>query len=555
MSATLGPYEIERSVGTGGMAEVVLAHYRGPGGFAKRVALKRILPEYCADKDFAALFRDEARLAGHLVHPNIVSLHDFGELDGRLFMAMEFIDGVDLKSILQHLKKSKGTLFDEELVCMLAIDLASALGFAHDLQVDGKAANVVHRDVSPANVLVSADGGVKLADFGIARAVTSDRHRTRTGIVKGKVPYMAPEQALGQRVDKRADLFSLGVVLYECLALERPYQGSNDLDTLQRAIKGTHRHIAELVPTIHPAFADILERLIRPRAEDRFQSANELLDALAEVTPKTSARRAIARLVRTVRGDTPTPVPDGESTRASRARSVADPDADRTRIDASPSWLAELASPASAAAPTPTPSLAPSPAAPPLLAPAVQPAQPPIAQPVALPPVALAQPIAQPPVALAQPPLAQPIAVAKVALMQPSAAPLLAPLPTPSIPTLSGPAAPAATPTPMLAPPASLAPLSFAAPAAPPASRPAPRPRRMVEVPRAAAPTAATAAPDDSDAVARWTFRGLAVLALLVMLLSLGIVVRAALDTGGSDASGQRDHAAEEGFDEEENTP
>ena len=550
MSVTLGPYEIERSVGTGGMAEVVLAHYRGPGGFAKRVALKRILPEYCADKDFAALFRDEARLAAHLVHPNIVSLHDFGELDGRLFMAMEFVDGVDLKSILQHLKKSKGALFDEELVCMLAIDLASALGFAHDLQVEGKAANVVHRDVSPANVLVSADGGVKLADFGIARAVTTDRHRTRTGIVKGKVPYMAPEQALGQRVDNRADLFSLGVVLYECLALERPYQGSNDLDTLQRAIKGTHRHIAELVPTIHPAFADVIERLIRPRADERFQSAGELLDALAEVTPKTSARRSIARLVRTVRGDTPTPVPEAESTRASRARSLPEPDADRTRIEESPSWMAELAQESHPAIVAPR-AVAAVIASPPALLHA------PLAQPVFSQP---SQSQSQPQPVLAQPvlaPLPQPVLVplaAPAPLMHaPSAPPVLAPLPTPAIHALGATSAPPA-PAPMLAPPASLAPLSFAPPAATSSARP-PRARRMVEVPRAATPAAAPAAHDDSDVVARWTFRGLAVLALFVMLLSLGIVVRAALDTGASDVDSQRDHAAEEGFDEEENAP
>ena len=529
MSVMLGPYEIERNVGSGGMAEVVLAHYRGPSGFAKRVALKRILPAYSADADFAALFRDEARLAAHLVHPNVVSLHDFGELEGRLFMAMEFVDGVDLKTILQHLKKTKLELFGEELVAMLAIDLASGLAFAHDLQVEGKPANVVHRDVSPANVLVSADGGVKLADFGIARAMTNDRHRTRTGIVKGKVPYMSPEQALGQRVDRRADLFSLGVVLYECLALERPYQGSNDLDTLQRAIKGTHRHIAELVPTIHPTFADIIERLLRPRAEDRFQNANELLDALGEVTPRTSVRRSIAQLVRTVRGDAPAPNTEPDSTRGIKARALPEPDADRTRIDVSPSWFAALQPDAQ----PPSPALAPHPARvvavalPPILSPspAAPMAAPPVAPPVAMPLVHAPAPSALPPVVMTTPA---------------PRAPLTAPLPS----------------TPMLAPPASLAPLAFAQPSGAPlqAARPQPRVRRMVDMPRTAAPTS-SAPLDDSDAVARWTFRGLAVLALLVMLLSLGIVLRAALDTERSDAPEDSPNDSSETFDEEENTP
>lgn len=538
MSVMLGPYEIEKNVGSGGMAEVVLAHYRGPSGFAKRVALKRILPAYSADADFAALFRDEARLAAHLVHPNVVSLHDFGELEGRLFMAMEFVDGVDLKTILQHLKKTKLEFFSEELAAMLAIDLASGLAFAHDLQVEGKPANVVHRDVSPANVLLSADGGVKLADFGIARAMTSDRHRTRTGIVKGKVPYMAPEQALGQRVDRRADLFSLGVVLYECLALERPYQGTNDLDTLQRAIKGTHRHIAELVPTIHPAFADIIERLLRPRAEDRFQHANELLDALGEVTPKTIARRTLAQLVRTVRGDAPTPNTDTDSTRGIKARAVAEPDADRTRIDVSPSWLSAL----QPDAPTP-----PSPALTPA---AVQPAR------VAPMPVQLAS--------VALPPILSPSPAAPLALPAPSLAALLIAAPAPSalpplVMTTPAPPAPLAASlpsTPMLAPPASLAPLAFAQPSAAPmsAARPSPRARRNVDMPRT--PAQAPSAPvDDSDAVARWTFRGLAVLALLVMLLSLGIVLRAALDTERSDARESSPDDSSETFDEEENEP
>ena len=541
MSVMLGPYEIERNVGSGGMAEVVLAHYRGPSGFAKRVALKRILPAYSADADFAALFRDEARLAAHLVHPNVVSLHDFGELEGRLFMAMEFVDGVDLKTILQHLKKTKLELFSEELAAMLAIDVASGLAFAHDLQVEGKPANVVHRDVSPANVLLSADGGVKLADFGIARAMTSDRHRTRTGIVKGKVPYMAPEQALGQRVDRRADLFSLGVVLYECLALERPYQGSNDLDTLQRAIKGTHRHIAELVPTIHPAFADIIERLLRPRAEDRFQHANELLDALGEVTPKTSARRTLAQLVRTVRGDAPTPNTDTDSTRGIKARAVAEPDADRTRIDVSPSWMSALQPDAPM---PPSPALSPAALQPARVAP--MPVQ---LAPVALPPILSPSPAA--PIALhalAAPPLAAPL----IAAPAPSALP-------PVVMTTPAPIAPLAASlpsTPMLAPPASLAPLAFAQPSATPmsAARPSPRARRNVDMPRTPAP-ASSAPVDDSDGVARWTFRGLAVLALLVMLLSLGIVLRAALDTERSDARESSPNDSSETFDEEENEP
>lgn len=303
MPERFGAYEIERRLGAGGMAEVFLAQRRGPEGFAKRVALKRVLPGYNQDPEFVRLFQDEARLAARLDHPHIAGIHDFGEIDGTWYMAMEYVDGSDLRTLLGGLAKI-GQPMPTDLVVLVAADLASALLYAHEVEIDGSPARIVHRDVTPSNILVSVDGAIRLADFGIAKAA-SHGHHTRTGIVKGKVPYMPPEQALGESMDHRVDLFALGVVLFECIAGKRPYVGVTELDTLQKISKGQHAPLGELAPHAPLALVEVVERLIRPSAAERYASAADVLDALAATPPPTNARRLLGNLVRRVQREAP----------------------------------------------------------------------------------------------------------------------------------------------------------------------------------------------------------------------------------------------------------
>lgn len=328
MPERFGGYEIERRLGAGGMAEVFLAQRRGPEGFAKRVALKRVLPGYNSDPEFVRLFQDEARLAARLDHPHIAGIHDFGEIDGTWYMAMEYVDGSDLRTVLSGLTRL-GQPMPTDLVVLVAADLASALLYAHELEIDGRPAHIVHRDVTPSNILVSVDGAIRLADFGIAKAA-SHGHHTRTGIVKGKVPYMPPEQALGERMDHRADLFALGVVLFECVAGKRPYVGVTELDTLQKISKGQHAPLADLAPHAPPVLVEVVERLIRPRAEDRFASAADVLDALAATPPPTNARRLLGNLVRRVQREVPRSVSAMRGFAVARTEPLEEP-ASRTR--------------------------------------------------------------------------------------------------------------------------------------------------------------------------------------------------------------------------------
>ncbi len=211
--ATFGKYEVLRKLAIGGMAEIYLARVRGHAGFEKLVVLKRILPHIAEDPAFVKMFLDEARLAATLQHPNIADVYDVGSEGKFYFFTMEYIHGADARTVrLQAHRKSQPI----PLMNALAIvhGTASALAYAHDKRGPDGPLGLVHRDVSSSNILVSFDGAVKLVDFGIARA-TSRESKTRTGTLKGKIPYMSPEQCQNQPLDRRSDLFSLGVVLYE----------------------------------------------------------------------------------------------------------------------------------------------------------------------------------------------------------------------------------------------------------------------------------------------------------------------------------------------------
>jgi len=229
----LGPYRLVRRIATGGMAEVYEARRTGPSGWERRVAVKCILPQFARDADFVAMFVDEARLAARLEHPSIVGVHDFGEIDGTLYIAMELVDGTNCGRLIRTATAASERV---PLAALLEIgsEAANALAYAHELRdEDERSLGVVHRDVSPANLLITRRGEVKLADFGIAR-FSESAHRTDDGHVRGKLGYMSPEQVTGQQVDGRSDVFTLAAVLAEMRLGEPLFGTGTDLEILVR---------------------------------------------------------------------------------------------------------------------------------------------------------------------------------------------------------------------------------------------------------------------------------------------------------------------------------
>jgi serine/threonine-protein kinase len=303
-----GPFEIERPLGRGGMAETFVARYRTTQGFERTVCLKRILAEHAASPDFVSAFQEEAKLAMRLVHPHIAQVYDFGDVDGTWWMSLELVGGGDLRTLLKEL----GQPMPVDLTLLLAIDLASALEYAHGLVVDGRAANLVHRDVSPSNVLIDEQGNFKLVDFGIAKSTLSSSETT-TGKIKGKASYMAPEQGLGRKLDRRADLWALGVVLFEALAGVRPFEAATELATILLVTQGERRALKDVAPHVPDDVCAIVEKLLTVDADRRFQSASEVLEALEHRPPPPTARRRLAQILRRIQsGDAradPTPAP------------------------------------------------------------------------------------------------------------------------------------------------------------------------------------------------------------------------------------------------------
>ncbi len=278
----LGPYLLGERLGLGGMAEVYIAQRAGPRGFAKRFAVKRILPELAQDARFVAMFCDEARICAALCHPNIVQVVDFGEANGQLFMAMEFVDGVSLARLLRSVS-ARRERFPRATALHIAHDVLRGLAFAHEAQDEhGRPLGIVHRDVSPGNVLIGRGGEIKLGDFGIVRSEFVDR-RTYPGELKGKVGYMSPEQVMGSDVDPRSDLFTVGIILAEMLLARPLFSGQNEFEILTNIYEANlsvlERHTEELPPVLLATLKKALSR----DPSDRFQSALEFSLALRDV--------------------------------------------------------------------------------------------------------------------------------------------------------------------------------------------------------------------------------------------------------------------------------
>lgn len=272
----LGKYKLIAELGRGGMAEVFLALVQGPAGFNKLMVIKRLRPHLAEEHEFLQMFLDEARLAAKLSHPNIVQTMEVGEHRGQFYISMEYLEGQPLNRILRRCDEVTPTM-----VVRILADALKGLHAAHELtDYDGSALSVVHRDATPHNIFVTYDGQVKVVDFGIAKAAISVAE-TRTGVLKGKVSYMAPEQARGDVVDRRADIFSIGCCLWEAVAGRRMWKGKSDIQVLN-AIMGEHPIPSPRahVPDIDPALEAIVMKALAFDADDRYQTASGLREAL-----------------------------------------------------------------------------------------------------------------------------------------------------------------------------------------------------------------------------------------------------------------------------------
>ncbi|MSP90763.1 MAG: PEGA domain-containing protein [Myxococcales bacterium] len=259
-----GRYYLLGKIAMGGMAEIFRAKSVGAEGFEKVVVIKRILPHFCEDEGFVTMFQDEARVAAHLTHANVVQIFDFDEVDGLFFIAMEYVEGADLKRVLDVGAKKGRPLSIAQSVAIM-IEASQGLHYAHTRIVEGQPLNIIHRDVSPHNVMVSYNGEVKIMDFGIAKAASRST-KTRVGTVKGKCAYMSPEQARGKPLDGRSDLFALGVCLWEMLTGKRLFVGESDFETLNNVLKAEVPPPSELNPEIPKELdAIVLKSLARER--------------------------------------------------------------------------------------------------------------------------------------------------------------------------------------------------------------------------------------------------------------------------------------------------
>lgn len=282
MGVSFGRYELDRWLAQGGMANIFLATYGGPLGFEREVVLKVILPEFAHHPAFITMFLDEARLAARLSHPNIVQVYDLGRVSSYIYLAMEYVRGASLSRMLARLKREQRVL-SPGLAIFIISELLEALVYAHARKDrDGTPLSLVHRDVTPQNVLVSFDGQIKLTDFGVARARTN-LHQNQPGAIIGKYSHMAPEQCLGQAVDERADLFSVGIMLHELLTGKplflRPSQAE-----MRKAILEEPIPMPSQVQTRCPPELDlVVMKSLARRPDERYPNALAFLDALHRV--------------------------------------------------------------------------------------------------------------------------------------------------------------------------------------------------------------------------------------------------------------------------------
>jgi serine/threonine protein kinase len=294
----LDRYEMLCPIATGGMAQVWVARLHGKHGFEKLVAIKSILPKYAEDQRFQQMFLDEARIASKIEHTNVAQILDLGEEHHVLFLAMEWVDGESLSKLARAVER-RGTRIPTGILARVLADTLGGLHAAHELRGDdGALLGVVHRDISPQNILISTKGAAKLIDFGIAKARDRVAEDTNAGLLKGKIHYMAPEQANGSDVDRRADLWAIGATLYHLLTGRPPFEGENQLATLHLLTSG--KPPAPLPPFVPRAVAEVVEKSLSFDADERYATAADMQAALehAMVEARCVATQAdVARYV------------------------------------------------------------------------------------------------------------------------------------------------------------------------------------------------------------------------------------------------------------------
>ncbi len=361
----LGPYQIIKRLATGGMAELYLARRRGLQGFQKTVALKRVLSDYAGEPEFVNMFLDEARLSAGLNHPNIVQVHELGSADGQYFFVMEYVVGLNLRELRDLCKHVRVALPVEHALTIIC-GAAAGLHYAHE-QVDyrGRSQGIIHRDVSPSNVLVSFDGAVKVADFGVAKSADR-RSRTEVGLIKGKIGYMSPEQCRNRPLDRRSDVFSLGVLLYELTTGTRLYCGANDFAVLEATVQGKFEPPSRVCAGYPADLEQIVLRALAPEVENRYASARDFSRDLENYARAHGVVLSNASLSDFLRGLCQTE----RAVEGTEHIEVRDEDWDAVPTMASLiAWLeANSREPAAAVAPAPPPPPPPAPAPAPVVA-------------------------------------------------------------------------------------------------------------------------------------------------------------------------------------------
>ena len=275
----VGRYEVISHLATGGMAQIFLARQSGLGAFERHVVLKTILRERASDERFVTMFLDEAKLAATLNHQNVAQVYEVDQADGAYFMAMEYVHGENARAILETTIR-RGWTIPLELALMIVSGAAAGLHHAHERRgKGGQPLNIVHRDISPANIMVGYDGSVKVLDFGIAKA---EERATKTvgGMIKGKYGYMSPEQCKGKPIDRRSDIFALGICLYELTTLRRAFKGNDDFETMKRIVAGDVIMPSVAVSGYPRELEAIILTALASDPNARFQTAQEMIEAI-----------------------------------------------------------------------------------------------------------------------------------------------------------------------------------------------------------------------------------------------------------------------------------
>jgi TonB family protein len=363
-----GQYVLLEKIATGGMAEVWKARMRGVEGFQKIVAIKKILPHLSDNQDFIEMFVDEAKLAAQLNHNNIIHIYDLGKIQNSYYIAMEYIDGSDLKAILKRAQERDHPM-SVELALFIASKVAAALDYAHRKHdFEGKEMGLVHRDVSPQNVLISEEGDIKLCDFGIAKAASKASH-TQAGALKGKLQYMSPEQAWGRQIDKRSDIFALATVLFEMLTARKLFGGDNELSILEQVREARVTAPSLINDEITPQIDQIVLKALQKEPSNRYQTAGEMqrdIDAVLYTFKPTPTSADLAIYMHRLASSEPVPMrvesplihePEPELVPANELRPIAVPPprpaapvAPVAQAVPMPAWESQHPAPAAAAA-------------------------------------------------------------------------------------------------------------------------------------------------------------------------------------------------------------